>query len=73
MTRIQIQQGESSCEHKDFKFLPCSAADRFPGVWACPACGASWNFDPSGRTSVRYLDRPSLKATKTIELNRSKY
>lgn len=55
-----------ACTHPQNKvrFLACSAADRFPGVWVCDECNIALNFDPSGKVKVRYLDHPNPSQTK---------
>lgn len=56
-----------ACSHPNARFLPCKAADRFPGVWVCDDCDCpAMNFDPTGKFKIRYLDRPGRTQTKEL-------
>lgn len=60
------------CKHPEdrVRFLTCTAADRFPGMWVCDACGIGMNFDPTGKSKVRYLEGPNPAIKwKTIEMS----
>lgn len=53
------------CEHKNVRFLACTAADRLPGVFVCDDCEQKFTQHPNKPSSVRYLEEPNAKATKT--------
>lgn len=55
-----------ACEHKATRFLSCTTADRFPGLFICDDCGDTFSFDPNNPKGVRYLDHTNPKQDKTL-------
>jgi hypothetical protein len=54
------------CNHPKARFLPCSAADRFPGCWFCDDCEETFTFDPNNPPpeGIQYLPEPNKDLTK---------
>lgn len=58
------------CKHPSSKFILVSGSNK-PGMFECTECQKVFDYDPSGQTSVKYLDEPNPNNTKVIIIPKS--